>query len=185
MLYPEIRHELMNIYPVTMDNLIAQGSAALMSLKMMESVRGFKTSRLPPVGGSSHFKGCQCSNCSLEKEQSEKPTNVENSGNNDGQSNSAGQKDFQSCGNQGSSGTFSGEGHTSKFIRNGYDNGNDNGSPKPPNDKCYLCDKCGHIARNCPDKGRVLSLIRILNSTEDLVKLADVSQGMAASGSQN
>ena len=184
MLYPEIRHELMNIYPITMDNLISQGNAALMSLKMMESVRGFKTSRLPPVGGSSHFKGCTCSQCKLEKEQTEKPKNVETSGSSSGQSNSAVRKDFQSYGNQRGNGSANRGGHNSRFSRGGYKNGNNSGAPKPVNDKCYLCDKRGHIARNCPDKGRVLSVMKILSSTEDLTKLADISQNLTASGSQ-
>ena len=126
--------------------------------RIMESVGGFKTRRLPPVGGSSHFKGCTCSNYKLEREQTEEPKNVDNSGNNDGQYNSAIYDDFQSYGNQWSNGTSNHGDNFHEFNGNGHTNVN---------------------ARNCPDKRRVLSVIKILKSTEDLSKLADGSHSMA------
>ena len=69
-LFPEIRHELMNIQPLTVENLMAQGKAALTSLKMMESVRGFRTSRLPPISEVQHFRGCTCFACDPNPESS-------------------------------------------------------------------------------------------------------------------
>ena len=104
--------------------------------RMMESVRGSKTIRLPPVGGSSHFKGCTCSNYKLEREQNEEPKNVDNSGNNDSQYNSAVHDDFQSYGNPWSNGTSNHGDYIHEFNGNGHTNVNGNEWPIPVNDKC-------------------------------------------------
>ena len=140
----------------------------------MESVRGFKTSRLPPISDVQHLKGCTCSLCDPKQGASKATDNGDNASSTQNRENRA-FNNARSYGNNrgGHNGSpHRGNGNHGQKANNFQRNGN-NVKAKPAHDKCFLCDKRGHMARDCPDKKRVFAVMNLLSSQENLAITGD------------